>query len=392
MFDAKVIAVGNPGSGKSTFLNALAGENLFNSGVSIGKGLTYQLDERINARGTFLDTPGLADEKLREAAGKAISNGLRKGGDFKVIFFVTQQAGRVNAQDATTMRLVLEAASDIDQNYGVIINKVKRRTIDRFKNEDDRTEFLLSLFAGIPEDKRCVFDHVMFFPEKEELDELKNVLVSPKDLVSDKGKNLAEFISEDVPTIIVKEENVQEINTKGFDELNKKLEQMAREMQEKDDEWKKKLIQLEKKRNEDLVLAKLDAKLDAKIELLENNKNKLDKVGPVAKQIEQIKDQKRDINAISEAIDPSFFSEVKKAAEKILETASNVEDPLVKNIKEKKDRLEEFFKLQSLTDQLKQQIDAEFAKFKLEDCDLLLFESNGPAAEYQGNMCFEPSP
>ena len=37
--------------------------------------------------------PGLADEELRIAAGKAISDGLRKGGTFKVLFFVTQETG-----------------------------------------------------------------------------------------------------------------------------------------------------------------------------------------------------------------------------------------------------------------------------------------------------------
>ena len=55
----KIIAVGNPGVGKSSFLNSLAGENLFKSGLSIGRGLTYQLDEQVNARGHFLDTPGI---------------------------------------------------------------------------------------------------------------------------------------------------------------------------------------------------------------------------------------------------------------------------------------------------------------------------------------------
>ena len=73
-------------------------------------GLTFQLDEGRNKNGYFLDTPGLADESLRRAAGHAISEGLRKGGTFIVLFFVTQEAGRVNQQDATTMRLVLEAA------------------------------------------------------------------------------------------------------------------------------------------------------------------------------------------------------------------------------------------------------------------------------------------
>ena len=100
-YKGNIIAVGNPGAGKSTFLNSLASEAIFKSGINIGQGLTYQLDKRTNIHGcTFLDTPGLADEKLRKQAGKAISDGLRKGGKYKVVFFVTQEAGRVNAKAA----------------------------------------------------------------------------------------------------------------------------------------------------------------------------------------------------------------------------------------------------------------------------------------------------
>ena len=81
-----IIVIGNPGAGKSTILNGLAGEVLFKSGVSIGEGLTYKLDERTNDKGTFFDTPGLADDTHREAAGEAISTALRRGGNLRVGF------------------------------------------------------------------------------------------------------------------------------------------------------------------------------------------------------------------------------------------------------------------------------------------------------------------
>ena len=249
----KKIAVGNPGAGKSTFLNALAGENLFKSGVNIGKGLTYQLDEGCNAKGYFMDTPGLADETLRKAAGNAISEGLRKGGDYKVIFFVTQQAGRVNAQDATTMKLVLEAAPEIGQNYGVVVNKVNKKMFDRFKKEKDRMDFLLALFAGIPKEKRCVFDRVMFFPELDKLDYEDDVLVSPEDLVSDTGNNLETLVNEYIPIIQITMAMVSDVDTDGYDETNKKLEALTLELMRKDDEWKKQLIEVEKRRNEEML-------------------------------------------------------------------------------------------------------------------------------------------
>ena len=89
--NSKIIAVGNPGSGKSTILNYLAGEVLFQSGISFGKGLTYQLDEKVGSNGMlFCDTPGLADHQLREQAATAISKTLQDGGKSKVMFVCTQ--------------------------------------------------------------------------------------------------------------------------------------------------------------------------------------------------------------------------------------------------------------------------------------------------------------
>ena len=79
LYPFKIIAVGNPGSGKSTILNCLASEILFTSGISIdGTGLTFELVYKKNKNGEFFDTPGLADREKREAAGKAISKGLQQ--------------------------------------------------------------------------------------------------------------------------------------------------------------------------------------------------------------------------------------------------------------------------------------------------------------------------
>ena len=81
-----IIAVGNPGAGKSTTLNYLAGEVLFESGDSFGGGLTSQLNVGVSKDNVvFYDTPDLADISLRKAAGKAISEALREGGNLQDI-------------------------------------------------------------------------------------------------------------------------------------------------------------------------------------------------------------------------------------------------------------------------------------------------------------------
>ena len=61
----KIIAVGNPGAGKSCFLNSLAGEPVFKSGLNIGSGVTYELDERETPNGYFVDTPGKTSWSFR---------------------------------------------------------------------------------------------------------------------------------------------------------------------------------------------------------------------------------------------------------------------------------------------------------------------------------------
>ena len=114
-------------------------------------------------------------------------------------------------------------------------------------------DFLLALFAGIPKEKRCVFDRVMFFPELDKLDYEDDVLVSPEDLVSDTGNNLETLVNEYIPIIQITMAMVSDVDTDGYDETNKKLEALTLELMRKDDEWKKQLIEVEKRRNEEML-------------------------------------------------------------------------------------------------------------------------------------------
>ena len=250
--NAKIIAVGNPGAGKSTLLNSLGGEVLFKSGLNIGGGLTYQLDEKKNKNGHFLDTPGLADESLRKEAGKAISEGLRMGGQFKVLFFVTEQRGRVVQQDATTIQLVHEAAPEIGDEYGIIVNMVSKGVLKKLNNSEmAKHDFLNTLFAGIPDANRCIYSNIFFVGKVDELEDEDNVVVPPEKITDANGLTFRKFIDDVVPEISISEEKVEDINVEKFTEMTRKLEKMATEMKLKDETWKEERRQFEKKRIKD---------------------------------------------------------------------------------------------------------------------------------------------
>ena len=287
----KIIAVGNPGSGKSTVLNSLAGTVLFKSGVSFGRGLTYQLDEVENKNGYFLDTPGLADEELRKQAGEAISEGLKKGGNYKVIFFVTQEAGRVNQQDAATLRLVLEAAPDVGMQYGIIVNKVSNRILKLFKKEALKFDFLNSLFVGIPEDRRCVYSNIKFFGKLNTLEDEDDVFLSPHEFKDDSNVTLLDFVYNIVPSVQITETNVNEIKTDMFEEMTNKMEFMAKQLLERDEEWKEQRHQLESQRIKENEEQKklLEELKDQRIKEFEENRKQRDEL---QKQIKNLLENK----------------------------------------------------------------------------------------------------
>jgi putative ribosome biogenesis GTPase RsgA len=70
-----IIFVGNPGVGKSTLLSGLVGTAEFKSGICFGTGLTTAVQSYHDplTGNDFVDTPGLADVKMREEAADEIS-------------------------------------------------------------------------------------------------------------------------------------------------------------------------------------------------------------------------------------------------------------------------------------------------------------------------------
>ena len=120
---AKTIAIGNHKCGKSSLLNSLAEENLFESGPS--PSTSYQIEEGTSSKNgdIYIDTPGLDNIEPEDQAGKAISEEMNKAGELKILFLITLDQGRINLEDVRSMKLVLESAPSIGKKYGVIFNE-----------------------------------------------------------------------------------------------------------------------------------------------------------------------------------------------------------------------------------------------------------------------------
>ena len=74
---------------------------------------------------------------------------LQEGGKTKILFFIGQDSGRPKQDDVTTMNLVLEAAPEIKNHYGVILPKIRQKTAKILKISPDAwTYFFAGLFAG----------------------------------------------------------------------------------------------------------------------------------------------------------------------------------------------------------------------------------------------------
>jgi len=234
-----MIFCGNPGAGKSTLLNSLMGKVIFNSGIAIGKGMTFRFDcKECEDGNNYMDTPGLSDLSLRKQAADAIAQALRSGGWYRLFFVVTLESGRFKPDDLTTIRLVLGASKDI-KDYGLILNKVSKKVAKQLNDPSEMNALLDLVFSdpNIPRTTRVFVN--LSNPDLED----ENDMYVPAPV------ELKKFV-QSVEDSFVRAEKVEDLKINEFEELQEQAAAAQNELLHKKQELSEQKQKLEEKKRE----------------------------------------------------------------------------------------------------------------------------------------------
>ena len=176
-------------------LNSVAGSIIFPSGPS--KRLTKNVKQKTFRNTTYCDTPGFQWGDNTET-GEAISNLLHLGGTCKVIFVVdlysTDAGGWISPYDNAGMRLILEAAPEIKNNFGIIVNGCSEEEMNKLSSSEDIERFAENIFKFIKPEHHNGSIH--FVKEDDNLENTENNLLEASEI-----QDLKDFLNNKVPVI-----------------------------------------------------------------------------------------------------------------------------------------------------------------------------------------------
>ncbi len=210
--------------GKSCLLNSLIGQVHFDSGVSVGSGLTRVLKTVVAPDGnTYSDTPGLEDVEMRERAANEISKAMQSSGDYRIVFVCTLEAGRLSPNDLATVTAVLNAIERekiaVENRYSVVLNKVSKQVLDKCQNRAV-CDSLVEAFATVKS-----LSHLGFIPYVHELETSSRKMLPNPAL-------LKNFIS-NAPIIKIPSSAHVKVHANELDRIKARLEQQLEEINAK---------------------------------------------------------------------------------------------------------------------------------------------------------------
>lgn len=237
-----ILFIGNPGVGKSTLLNCIMQRqrksdeiSFFKSGLSFGRGLTSELGEQIVCGINYMDTPGLQDVKMRKQAARSITNALKKGGKYKLVFVITLESGRVRPADMSCMQMVLNSTNNQADSYGVVINKLTNQTYKNLMENQAQ-----GVLAQIKQINKISYNlHSLFLPNIESLDDENDAVVAIPDLIN--------FLDE-VPFVEINSKLVYDVpEDDTFERLSEQLENQLEQLRTNNETLEKEIVQNKKK-------------------------------------------------------------------------------------------------------------------------------------------------
>jgi len=218
-----IILMGNPGCGKSTLISSLS-KTQFESGLSkTGAGVTTDVkwlkeertlsypdgEKKVNLR--WADTPGLADIKNQSKFANTIEKALKRGGSYKIIFMVTEEAGRIHPADVATMNLIGNSLEHCEFQYGIILNKLSEDMYDLLCNDEKSKRIMLNAFNQTGTSKRKPTSDIWLYAYDESL-------VDKSDIVPNLAEGVVNFIHS-IPPTIIDPSKVQPIQVNRYDDL-----------------------------------------------------------------------------------------------------------------------------------------------------------------------------